>query len=155
MAVTKAQKLVVAYIFNFGKFVTWPQPKLTDDAELNICVYGDESIDLPIDLLNSKTIQAHRIKTYWVARGKPIAHCHILYITESEAPYISRITREIGDNSILTISQIKGHSHSGDVLIELFYEQNKLRFNINLKAAKQKGLTISSRLLKLAKEVID
>jgi hypothetical protein len=38
-------------------------------------------------------------------------------------------------------------------MIQLFVEENKVRFDINLTAAKKSGLAISAQLLRLARNV--
>jgi hypothetical protein len=51
---------------------------------------------------------------------------------------------------ILTIGETPGFAKRG-CIINLIVEDNKVRFEVNLDAAKQADLTVSSRLLALAK----
>jgi hypothetical protein len=46
----------------------------------------------------------------------------------------------------LTIGEIEGFTQMGGV-INFFEEQNRLRFKVNIDAAKRAGLTMSSQLL--------
>jgi hypothetical protein len=50
---------------------------------------------------------------------------------------------------ILTIGDTKGFGESG-VMINFLTKENKVRFEINLAAARRAGLKISSKLLSLA-----
>jgi len=51
---------------------------------------------------------------------------------------------------ILTVGETPGFAERGGV-IRLVLEDNKVRFEVNVDAAHQAGLTISSRLLTLAR----
>ena len=53
---------------------------------------------------------------------------------------------------MLTVSDGNGFAHSGGT-IELFTQQNRLRFIINLENARHAGLRISSNLLQLAASI--
>ena len=53
---------------------------------------------------------------------------------------------------VLTVSDGKGFAQTGGI-IELFIEDGRMRFAINLDAMEQTGVRLSSRLLGLAKVV--
>jgi hypothetical protein len=57
-------------------------------------------------------------------------------------------------SSVLTIGETKGFAQRGGI-INFTIEKNKLHFEINLDAAKQTPLTISSKVLAIAKIVRD
>lgn len=55
---------------------------------------------------------------------------------------------------VLTISDEKGFCARGG-MIELFHDENKLRFNVNLREAVAARIKISSKLLSLARHVTE
>ncbi len=56
--------------------------------------------------------------------------------------------------AVLTIGNTLGFAQRG-VIINFYLEDQKVRFEINVDAAKREKLTISSQLLKLARIVTD
>ena len=84
--------------------------------------------------------------------------CQVLYICSSEDEYLTDILSMIEGSSILTIGEKKDFANRGGI-INFVMEQDenkakKLRFEVNLDSLKKSGITISSKLLKLAKRVI-
>ena len=57
-------------------------------------------------------------------------------------------------HSVLTVGEQEGFAVRGGI-VNLTKEKNKVRFEINLDAAKRAGLKMSSQLLKLAKVIHD
>jgi hypothetical protein len=53
---------------------------------------------------------------------------------------------------VLTISDGKGFAEAGG-MIELYVEEGRMRFAINMGATERSGLHLSSRLLRLAKVI--
>jgi hypothetical protein len=53
---------------------------------------------------------------------------------------------------VLTVADADGFARSGG-MVAFVRENNKLRFEINESAAKQAGLSVSSRLLSVARQV--
>ncbi len=82
------------------------------------------------------------------------SHCHLLYIAISEKQHYQTILSTLGDEPILTVSEITDFGRTGGI-IELYREQGRTRFLINTSVADEKGLTFSSRLLILAVVIND
>jgi hypothetical protein len=78
--------------------------------------------------------------------------CHILFVSASEAARISDAIRATKSMPVLTISEVPGFANRGGI-INLTLEDSKVRFEVNVDAAKAADLNISSRLLALAKIV--
>jgi hypothetical protein len=81
-------------------------------------------------------------------------NCHILFISSYEKRHIQEILKSIKGLNILTIGDTDGFARKG-IVINFYTEGQKIRFEINLDAAKRANLTISSRLLSLARIVRD
>jgi hypothetical protein len=76
----------------------------------------------------------------------------VLFIGSSEERNIHRIMRALQGTSILSIGDTTGFARQG-VIINFYLEQKRVRFEVNAAAARQAGLVISSKLLKLAGSV--
>jgi len=78
--------------------------------------------------------------------------CHLIFIPASEKGRAGQILRPVREANVLTVSDTFEEGRQG-AIISFFIEQNKVRFAINIEAAKKAGLKISSKLLRLAKIV--
>jgi hypothetical protein len=81
-----------------------------------------------------------------------VSGCHIAFITAERGEEGREIITAVAGKSILTIGETEGFARSGGV-IGFYNEGSKIRFEVNLGAAKNAKLRISSRLLKLARLV--
>ncbi len=78
--------------------------------------------------------------------------CHIVMITAERSDQAGGFIAAVAGKSILTIGETDGFALSGGV-IGFYNDGSKIRFEINLGAAKSAKLRISSRLLQLARLV--
>ncbi len=83
--------------------------------------------------------------------GKP-KECQILYVSSSAMPHLSEAIQVVRGLPVLTIGEMPGFAKSGG-MINFVLEDNRVRFEVNVKAAKDADLNISSRLLALARIV--
>ena len=76
----------------------------------------------------------------------------MLFIASAESPHSDEVLQLLKGTSVLTIAETPGFSKQGGI-INFVLEDSKVRFEVNIDAAKHAGLNISSRLLSLAKIV--
>ena len=143
-------EIKAAFIYNFAKFVEWPENKFKDPkAPVVLGILGSSPIGAALESLKNKTVRGRRLTIQPVAAPKNLSQCHMLYICKSEKSDLKRIIEHLGSQSILTISDIQDFNKTGGH-INLVIRHNKIRFIINSVAAKKANLKISSRLLKLS-----
>ena len=76
----------------------------------------------------------------------------VLFIAVSESGNIRQILDGIEGSTVLTIGDTEGYAEQG-VMVNFYLEDNMVRIEINIDAARRAGLNISSQLLKLARIV--
>jgi hypothetical protein len=146
---------VVAYLYNFGKFIEWPAATFpSPEIPMRFCFYGDDSLGSIANSLTRKRARGQPIEIDYVKRGGSLAHCHLLYIDTSEQLYVRPVLNLTQGKPIVTVSEIDGFAAAGGT-IGLVYSGSRLRFEVNSAAAAQSRLRVSSQLLKLAVDVID
>ncbi|MBK1716137.1 YfiR family protein [Thiocystis violacea] len=147
-------EVVIAYLYNFSKFVTWPTTTFPSaDTSLNLCVYGRTSSADAFKTLDAKSAQGHPVRVEPRSRGDTLHGCHIVYASESEQAYLTPLLRAVDRRPVLTVSEIPGFVAAGG-MIGFVRADNRLRFEINTTSAEAAGLTISSQLLRLAIHVL-
>ena len=77
-----------------------------------------------------------------------------IYAGDREAQRASQIIEALASSPVLTVGERANFLEDGGN-ISLLVEGNKVRFEINLASAKQNALKISSKLLQLAKRIIE
>lgn len=143
-------RVKAAFIYNFIAFTQWP-----DFAELNtftMCIYGKDYFKNEINALEERTINSIPIQTKRLNQLGEIRQCQALFISRSQYTQLTNILDSIQELPILTIADSPDAAEKG-VMINMHLEQNKVKFEINLKSARNVGLNISSRLLQLATQV--
>ena len=77
-----------------------------------------------------------------------------MFISASERVRESSVLERLKGSSILTVGETDGFIRCGGV-IGFITDNNKIAFEVNVAAAKKNKLKISSKLLNLAKTVLD
>lgn len=158
-----------AFLYNFIKFIDWPEINDINDTEkLIIGVIGKNNFGDAFKPVQDKKVKGkdtvikyfksfselEKNKEEYAKTSEEILKCHLIFISSSEKDYISKILNIVDKKSILTVGETKNFLKDGGI-INFVLEENKVRFEINLIAAKQSDLTIRSQLLRLAKSVIE
>lgn len=147
-SVAEESELKAAFVYNFTLFTTWPQTT----PVLDICVLGGNTYLTLLKkyegrIVNKATVQVKRVGSASEARG-----CQVLFIDSSEHEHIDNINRALQDVPVLTVAE-SGKLSPYSVIILLVRNQDRVTFEINQNAATDRGLTLSSKLLKLAGKV--
>jgi YfiR/HmsC-like len=144
-------KIKVAFLFNFAKFVSWPEPEFSAQPTITICVSGESSLDNALAGLKGKSAQGRNVVVKRDVKLNQLASCHVVFICSADSTHVSKILNEVG-KGVLTVSDIPAFVESGGV-IGLSVSDNKVAFDVNLDAAQQADLKISAQLLKVARGV--
>jgi YfiR/HmsC-like len=144
-----AARLEAAFIMNFVKFTEWSTP---DDMSLVVCVIGDERVGAAvIDALRTMP-DGSRVLVRQLADQPSTPDCHVAFIGESQMRRARSIVDALRGRPILTVSDSAGFIQAGG-MVELFVEDGRMRFAVNLDAVEQAHVRLSSHVLGLAKIV--
>lgn len=151
--ISREYLIKAAILFNFAKFASWPDASFGhSEAPLRICVLGDDPFGAALDSLTGKRVRHHRLETKRIANVESAPQCHILFVSASEEPKLQSIIGYVSKLPILTVADMGRFASSGGI-IALKEVDNRSRIEINLGAAEQAGLRLSSKLLRLADTV--
>lgn len=156
-----AYQVKAAFIYNFAKFVEWPPQSFpASDSPLILGVVGDDPMSKDVNALSGRTVGPHRIQVEWfpVSRADLFIHdpppCQILYILPSELLQAPAIIDGVRARHVLTICDgARSFERVGAAINLITTPEGKIRFEINIDAAKRAGLKIESPLLNLARIV--
>jgi hypothetical protein len=143
-----------AYLFNFLKFVEWPEDAFADPlAPIVIGVVGEDPFGSALpQVITGKTVQGRDLVIRIYRPGEDLRGAHILFISPSEKKRIPMILASLRGSSVLTVADTSEFLNAGG-MIQFLNENNRVRFAINVDATGRARLKMSSKLLSLAKVV--
>jgi len=153
--INREYTLKALFIYNFGSYVEWPPAVSTSDARpFVIGILGSSPVKSTLrEIAVTKTINGRRIIVEEFSSADAVKPCQILFIarnagSQDQQRAVERMRRE----PVLIVGESAGFATQGAV-VNFYVEANKIRFEINVEAARRHQLTISSKLLALAKIV--
>ena len=163
----KEYEVKAAFMYNFLKFIDWPEGKMASSGnQIIIGIIGKDPFGDAADIFKDKKVEERNVvvkRFEGIEQLKKTADkdkqiealqaCHLLFICPSEQKQANEIIDIAGKNGVLTVGDTSGFTESGGS-INFLMEDNKIRFDINLTASEKAGLKIRSQLLRLAKKVI-
>ena len=144
-----------AYLYHFAKFIEWPSDAAGSASQtLTVCVVGNSPFGRSFASISGKTVRGRRVAITYIRRIEELEACDILFVSVSEKAKLGQILAAVASRPILTISDIKRFVSAGG-MIGFVSLNDKVRFEINQRAAQRSGLRISAQLLKLATMVVE
>jgi hypothetical protein len=141
-----------AFLFNFAKYVEWPEGTFAGPADrIVLCVLGEN----PFGTLLENVVKDKKVNGRELAlrETKSTAGCHVVFIAASERERLDEILGRLADRPVLTVSDAESVADRG-VILGLTLRENRVRFEVNLIAARRAGVKLSSQLLKVAVRLI-
>lgn len=150
-AISKEYKVKAAFLYNFSQFVEWPGEAFPEaQTPLVIGVIGEDPFGAYLDeIVRGEKVNNHPVAVQRYHSVEEIKTCHILFVSQSETKHLEQIFTSLKGRKILTVGEVEGFTQRGG-MIRFVTEKNKIRFRVNLEAAKAAHLTISSKLLRPA-----
>jgi hypothetical protein len=149
-------ELKAAMLYNLTRFVEWPPSAYPDaQAPTVLCILGQDPFgDSLTSIASNPTARGRVLQIRHVPDDKGVLGCHVVYISSSERKSIGQIFSTLKGSSILTVGEMTQFAARGG-MIQFSLEEKQVRFQINLEAASEANLKLSSRLLVLARIVKD
>jgi YfiR/HmsC-like len=142
------------FLYNFVQFITWPAAAFPDaHTPIIIGILGDDPFGPSLeDAVRGEVIDGRALTIKRFKGIEEVVRAHMLFVSKSETGRLSQILAAVQGRSILTVGESEAFAHQGGI-INFITVGNKVRYEINVEAAKRAHLDISSKLLRLAKIV--
>jgi hypothetical protein len=136
--------LKAAFVYNFALYTTWPMP-VRDATALTVCVPRTSTLAPALRALSGKSVQTRVLTVREIDVEATGSGCDVRVATVSTA---APMKREAG---VLTVCDCDDTIETSGAVVMLVREGSRLRFDVDLGAASASGLSLSSKLLKLAR----
>jgi len=139
-------ELKAAFVFNFALFTEWPPDALSDGQKLLVCATRDERQMEALRRLQGRTVAGHQIAV--TASAGRTDRCHVvLYDPDARV-----LPTESAAAGALTVCDGPQYA-CADAVITLLREGDRIRFDVDAAHARERRLSLSSKLLRLARRV--
>jgi hypothetical protein len=138
-----------AYIERITRFIEWPVEDTTLSSDrFVLCVYGETQLyNTLIDIFKEKLIKNHKVNVIAIKTPEQLSTCNICYISEKAKPIINDFVNTANSSGVLLISETTDFCKAG-VHINFYIEDEKLKFEINVKSLTSAGFKVSYLLMK-------
>jgi hypothetical protein len=152
-AATPAQVEAV-FLFNFTQFVEWPPQAFADPASpIIIGVLGSDPFGATLDeVVRGEVVNGRPLVVHRAQRVEELKDCQILFLSRSERAHLAPVLATLKGRNVLTVSDLGEFANEGGMICFVLVD-NKVRLRVNLEATKAAGLTLSSKLLRVAQIV--
>ena len=156
---TKALKVKAAYLYNFAKFIEWPDYAFSgEETPFVIGVLGDDPFGQYLDdtvrakKIAGRPVQIQRIRWSDLRNRARLTSYQVLYISKSGRIRLKETLAALEGQPNLLVSDIAGFASDGG-MIGFVLKKQRIVFEINREALGKAKLKASAKLLKLAQIV--
>lgn len=141
-------KAYTLFVYNFMKYVEWPEAQSKGDFV--VAVLGDSPISKELTVLAAtKKLKGRNIVIKKCSTPEETAGCHLLYISPSKSSIVKTLKDQTKDKPVLIVGEREGLAKKGAGLSFVTLEEDELKFDINKKEIETHQLKISSSLISL------
>ncbi len=150
----RALEIQAAFLIKFCSYVTWPEERFSTPGDSVIVgILGRDPFGSKLDkIARSSRAGERNIEIRRFSEPDSLGQVHILFIAPSEVARLHKIVSEIPDSAVLLVSNVPGFLESFG-MINFVLVAKKIRFDISRTNSEKAGLTISSKLLRVAHEI--
>ena len=142
------------FLYNFVKYVAWPsaagEPR---PADVRICVTANDAFFALLQAaVQGEAVDGRPLQPVALDGLDDAKTCQILYIGDPQTPDAKAWLTAVRGHQVLTVAD---GVLNDETVIAFVREDNRIRFDISRASASRRGITVSSKLLRLARQVKD
>jgi hypothetical protein len=142
-----------AFLYSFGRYMQWPAASFqATQGNFVIGVLGEDPFGGTLDqLARIKQVQGRRLAIERFPTLDARKPCQVLFVprTTSEEQQQAAI-RAFRGQAVLVVGETPGFAERGGT-VNFYLDQDTVRFELNLIAARQQGLSVDAKLQNLAR----
>jgi len=143
------------FLFNFTKYVTWPAQGIGQRSPtgIRVCVTTNDTFyTLLKSAVQDEDIDGKPLEAVALEDLDNAPTCQILYVGNASSVDGKAWLNAVRGRQVLTVAD---GPLNDETVITFIRDENRIRFDINRAAASRHGLNVSSKLLRLARQVRD
>ncbi len=141
-----------AFLYNFTKFVEWPVPADPHET-FRVCTLADTTFTAALDrTITGESVEGRPLLRLAPGSIQDVRRCSILYVDRGHTDQGAPLLMAVRDLPVLTVGEGPQFLKQGGA-IGFVLENNRVRFDISMRAVQRSGLRASSKLLRVARTV--
>ena len=151
----RALEIEAAFLVKFSSYIHWPEEAFSSpDAPLVISIFGRDPFGSIIDTIaRSYVMKGRNVEIRRCTDLRTLCGSHIVFVAGGAMDKLQTITVSAEGRPILLVGNAPDFLERGG-MINFVVVKNRIRFDINIKNSHRAGLEISSKLLKVARSII-
>lgn len=143
-----------AYVYYFARFTEWPLESVSArNTPITIGIFGDDEFALLLEkVVRNKTVLEHPIVVRRLQWPQDLDFIQILYVDSAENGRLKQLSQETQRRSILTITDAEKDVQTAGI-VSMYLDASKVQFDVDVTAAEKSRLRISSKLLRIARDL--
>ena len=147
---TREYALKAAFLYNFLRFVEWPDGRMPAPV---VCMVGEDGTTSVVErALAGRQVGGREVGVKGLGTSTTAGGCSLVFVPDASLPAWPQLRERLGCQPVVTVGESPAFLESGGA-ISIFVESNRLRFDVNRGASVCAGLRFSSKLLSLARAV--
>ena len=149
LAQTTNHKAYAIFLYNFTKYVHWPEN--SPQSDFRITVIGSSKITPELlAIVQNKNVLGRKILVLQVNTVQELASTDLVYLSNGKSSELDELLRMVAGKPILVVTEREGLSRKGAGISFVTLEDNSLRFVLNDKVITACNLQIATELKNLA-----
>lgn len=151
-AVYAPENVKAAFLYHFATYVNWPEDATSDDV-FRIAVIGADAVaDELEEFLPGRTLKGLPMEVRRLGSIEDLGEDEVLFIGRRENWHLEKLLDAVASRPVLVVTDEPDGLREG-ATINFRIVDERVRFEISLRAAQRSGLELSSRLLSAAMSV--
>lgn len=148
-------EIKAAMLANVFRLVDWPAAKTGEvSTPFVIGIVSSDDMETALSktiarMPGGKTPAGHPIVIRKISGVEAIDQCHVVFVGGSDRKRLQTVLQATGTQPILTVGESDKFASSGGI-VGLVVRDDRIQVEVNLTAAQSTGLSVSSRLLRIA-----
>lgn len=143
-----------AFLVNFPKYVDWPEEAFAEtNSPIVLAVDGESKVAGELQkVIADRTVNGRKIVLKRLVSGEEAGVCHIRFISAAEQKRAPNLPAQLKNVGVLTVGESDDFLARGGIL-NLAHRDQRIALEVNLTAADEARIRISSKLLSVARVV--
>jgi uncharacterized protein DUF4154 len=142
-----------ALVYKVARFVEWPKGEACPSGSITVAVLGEDRFGAALDrALEGRRLGDRPVRVQRLARAEDVPVCTVLWLGADQAERLPALAERLRSRFVVMVGDAAGFARRGG-MIGLPVENERVVIEVNPEAAAAGGVTISSRLVGVARLV--
>lgn len=144
-------ELKAAILVNMLLFVDWPTPENQAPDRMTVCYLLAGPVATALEQLGGRIVKGKPLRVLRVDAAA-LGECHALYLSPLDTASLSAVVSNVRAGGTLLVGDSPGYLQRG-MMLNLELDGGRVVFDVDLRSVRQAGLSLSSKVLRLARHV--